>query len=204
MILIGRNLSPFVRRVAASLNLLGLPFEQRPLSTVDHKPEIMGFNPLGRVPALVLDDGTVLVDSTAILDALDETAGPGHALVPAAGPQRRAVLQALALGTGATEKAVAAFTERDRRPGGLSWPEQVDRLSAQAAGGLGALESLAAASDAWLCGGRLTQADITAAVALDFCDLVLPGLTAGRFPALAALRDRANAIPAIGETRWRG
>jgi glutathione S-transferase len=203
MILIGRNFSPFVRRTAASLNLLGLRYEQRVWSTVEQREQILAYNPLGRVPALVMEDGEVLVDSIAILDALDGLVGPDRALVPAAGRPRRAVMQALAFAIGATEKTVLAYSEATRRPADLVWPAQVEKLTAQARGGFAALEALAAGGP-WLCWEQLTQADVTAAVALDFADLVLPDLAAGRFPALAALRDRANAIAEIGETRWRG
>lgn len=202
MILIGRNFSPFVRRTAASLNLLGHAFEQRVWSTTEYREQILAYNPLGRVPALVLDDGEVLVDSNAILDTLDDMAGPTRALVPASGAPRRAVQRAVALAVGTIEKTVAAFAE-SRRPAQLVSAAQVERLSGQAAGGFAALEALAAGGG-WLVGETLTQADVTATVALDFAEQVLPELTAGRVPALAALRDRANAVPAIGSTRWTG
>lgn len=202
MILIGRNLSPFVRRTAASLNLLGLRFTQNPLSTAIQGDLVGNYNPLKRVPALELDDGEVLVDSAAILDALDEIAGPERALVPPSGTARRAVLRAVALGQGAMEKLVAAYYERDRRPKDLVWPESVERLAAQSAAGFAALDSLA--GDGWLIGERLTQADVTATVALDFADIVMPDLVQGRFARLGALRDRANAMDAIGSTRWAG
>ncbi|TAN55811.1 MAG: glutathione S-transferase family protein, partial [Rhodospirillales bacterium] len=68
MILIGRDLSPFTRRVAVSLAMLGLPFERKQLSTVTDATEVTNYNPLRRVPALALDSGEVLIDSTAILD----------------------------------------------------------------------------------------------------------------------------------------
>jgi glutathione S-transferase len=206
MILIGRNLSPFVRRCAASLRLMGFAHEQRALSVLDHKAEIASANPLGRVPALILPDGETVIDSSAILDALDEMAGPDRRLTPEAGAARRAVLRAVALGLGAMEKTVLAYYERDRRPSEYSWPEGMARLSAQAAAGLEALDALAAAAPcgAWLCGPRLTQADVTATAALDMAALVVPGVVAGRFAALAALAARANALPAIGETSWAG
>ncbi|NKC32496.1 glutathione S-transferase family protein [Falsiroseomonas selenitidurans] len=200
MILIGRNLSPFVRRTAASLNLLGLPYEQRPYSTVDNAAELKEFNPLGRVPALLLDSGEVLVDSTFILDVLDEMAGPDRALVPPAGAPRRAVLAALGLAVGATEKTVALFYET-RRPDGLVWPANQEKLSAQALAGFAALDRMALAGP-WLIGDRLTQADITMTAGLDFAEMMLPEVFTGRFPALAALRDRANTVPGIGATRW--
>ena len=99
-------------------------------------------------------------------------------------------------------------------------PEQLDALVAAAAraGVLlmrGAYQFGAVAHDdaaldmlaqgqPWLCGEAMTQADITVTAALDFADAVMPDFTAGRFPALSALRDRANAVPAIGDTRWKG
>lgn len=203
MILIGRNLSPFVRRVGASLAVLGIPYEQRHYGTVDQRAEILSLNPLGRVPALVLDDGEVLVDSIAILDAIDDLVGPDRALVPATGAPRRAAMRALALAVGATEKLVAAYQETKRRPAEFVWADAATKLLDQAAGGFTALDMLAQGQP-WLCGEAMTQADITVTAALDFADAVMPDFTAGRFPALAALRDRANAIPAIGDTRWKG
>lgn len=203
MILIGRNLSPFVRRVGASLAVLGIAYEQRHYGTVDQRAEILSLNPLGRVPALVMDDGEVLVDSVAILDAIDDMVGPDRALVPATGAPRRTAMRALAIAVGATEKLVAAYQETKRRPAELVWAEQGTKLLDQAAGGFQALDVMAS-GQGWLCGERLTQADITVATSLDFADAVMPGFTTGRFPALLALRDRANAIPAIGGTRWQG
>ncbi len=202
MQLIGRNLSPFVRRVAATLNLYGLPFEQVPLRATDQGAEIAAYNPLGRVPSLVLDGGEVLVDSAAILDHLDQMVGPERSLTPLSGPERRAVLHCLALGTGALERIVAAFYERDRRPPERVWPENVERLARHGRDGLAALE--ARAGGEWLVGGRMTQADVTAAVALDFVELTMPDLVAGALPKLKALRDRVDALPAVGDTRWRG
>ncbi|MBU8541574.1 glutathione S-transferase family protein [Falsiroseomonas tokyonensis] len=201
MILIGRNLSPFVRRTAAALNLLGLRYTQRPFSTVDNATEIRSFNPLGRVPALVMEDGEVLVDSAAILDALDDLAGPDRALVPRGGAARRAVLRANALATGATEKVVAAYYE-SRRPEALRWADNLAKQIGQAQAGFAALDQLAE-SGGWLCGEAPTLADLTAVARLDFADVVLPDLAAERFPALSALRDRANALEAIGSTRWQ-
>ena len=64
MILLGRYLSPFVRRVAATLELYGLPFENNPLQhTGDDAPKLRELNPVGRVPALILDDERIIVDS---------------------------------------------------------------------------------------------------------------------------------------------
>src|SRR5580658_49176 len=85
MLLIGMFDSPFVRRVAVSLRLLGLPFEHAAWSIGRDFERIRAYNPLGRVPTLVLDDGEALLDSSVILDYLDERVGYERALLPRAG-----------------------------------------------------------------------------------------------------------------------
>jgi glutathione S-transferase len=201
MKLIGRTLSPFVRRVAASLNLYGMEWEAVPLSTVTDGAEIMKLNPVGRVPALVLEDGEVLVDSSAILDHLDSLAGPA-ALIPSSGAERRQVLRAVAIGLGAAEKAVQAYYETARRPEALRWSEGAATLIAQAQGGFTALEAMLEGE--FLCLGRLTQADVTAIIGLDFANRVVPSMAEGRYPRLHTLGARLNADPRIGGTRFAG
>src|SRR5690554_5194247 len=155
MLLIGRDMSPFVRRSAVSLALLGFEPERRHLATTADFEAIKAINPLGRVPALVLDDGELIVDSTAILDWADEKAGPERALVPSAGPERRQVLRSIAFGLGAAEKAVQSHYERNLKAEGRTDPAWVARLEGQAAGGFGALEEALGDSE-WLH-GRMTQ-----------------------------------------------
>lgn len=201
MQLIGRTLSPFVRRVAATLNLYGIPFEHLAYSTVDDLPAILRYNPLGRVPALVLDDGEALIDSAAILDHLESLAPAAQALIPNEGAARRAALRAEALAIGACDKAVAAFTELKRRaPEHRSEAVAAGQLR-QVHGGLAALEAMA--PDPFLLGERMSHADIATVVLIDFLDVVHPGITAD-YPALSALRDRLNKIEAISATRWAG
>lgn len=201
MQLVGRLLSPFVRRVAATLNIYGLPYVSLPLSTITDGAAILAMNPVGRVPALILDSGEALVDSAAILDHLDERVGEA-ALIPRSGDDRRAVMRAVAIGLGATEKAVAAFYEGQRRPEGLRWAEGLAGLEGQARSGFAALEAMLEGE--FLCLGRLTQADLTAAIGHDFAMKVSPALVEGRFPRLAALAERLNADPRIGGTRFAG
>jgi len=199
VILIGRNLSPFTRRVAVTLRLLGIPCERQMLSTLDHGEQIRARNPLGRVPALVLDDGETLIESGAILDHIDELAGPERALTPARGAARRRVLRLVALATGACDKGVAAAYERQRRPADKIHPPWAEKCEGQAKAGLEALEK--EGGDGWLVGGRLTQADISAVCALDFIDAMLPGLLEmSAYPRLAALSARANAMEAFAST----
>jgi glutathione S-transferase len=80
MILIGQYDSSFVRRVAIALRLYGLHFEHRPWSTFGDGDKIAPFNPLSRVPTLLLDGGEALIESTAIRDYLDELVGAEEAM----------------------------------------------------------------------------------------------------------------------------
>jgi glutathione S-transferase len=112
MILIGQYDSPFVRRVAIALRLYGLAFEHRPWSTFGEGDKIAPFNPLRRVPTLLLDGGEALIESTAILDYLDELVGPERAMIAERGPARRHALKICALATGLGDKAVSLVYER--------------------------------------------------------------------------------------------
>ena len=201
MILVGRYRSPFVRRVAASMKLHGIAYERRVLSTITDGDAIRAVNPLGRVPALILDSGETLIESWAILDYLDETAGPARALVPPRGAERREVLQRVALTIGAVEKAVALAYEIQRRPKQLIYPEWAEKLRGQARAGLAELDKILGPDKPWLALGRLTQADVSAVATWDFLGNMLAGTFApAEFPRLAALSERANRLPAFAET----
>src|SRR3954452_10295630 len=112
MFLIGQYDSPFVRRVAIALRLYGLAFEHRPWSTFSDADKIAPYNPLRRVPTLVLEGGEVLIESGAILDHLDEMVGPAKAMIAEGGPGRRHALKICALATGLADKAVSLVYER--------------------------------------------------------------------------------------------
>src|SRR4029078_1982126 len=101
MLLIGVCDSPYVRRVVISMQRLGLPFEHGNWSVGADFDRIRKYSPLGRVPVLVMDDETVLVESGAILDALDGLVGPGKALLPPSGTSRREALRLMSLAVGA-------------------------------------------------------------------------------------------------------
>src|SRR6266566_8497622 len=107
MFLIGPYDSPFVRRTAIALRLYGIAFKHRPWSTVGAADKIAPYNPLRRVPTLVLDDGEALIESTAILDFLDELVGSDRAMIAERGPVRRHHLRICAMGSGLADKAVS-------------------------------------------------------------------------------------------------
>ena len=89
MFLIGQYDSPFVRRVAIALRLYGIAYDHKPWSTFGDAVAIAPYNPLRRVPTLVLDSGEALIESAMILDYLDDTVGPEKAMLPAKGAERR-------------------------------------------------------------------------------------------------------------------
>lgn len=197
MILIGMVDSPYVRRVAVSLRLLGLDFEHRAWSVGKDFDRIREFNPLGRVPTLVLDDGEVLAESGAILDWLDEHVGPERALLPRSGADRRRSLQVMAIATGAADKGVAQLYEGAFRPPEKRHEPWVARCRAQMEAGLEALERVCAqAPGEWLLGDRMGQVDITLTAVSTFLHESLQ-LDAARLPALARRTARGEALPAF-------
>jgi glutathione S-transferase len=201
MILIGMFDSPFVRRVAVSMKLLGFSFEHRNWSVGRDLAQIRKYNPVGRVPTLVLDDGEPLIESSSILDYLDDVIGGERALLPRTGVARRQGLKLMAMATGAAEKGVTQLYEGAFRPEERRHAPWVERCRAQMEGGLEELERACAKldRDAWLLGTRMTQADITVACASTFMHEALQ-LDASKRPALAALTARCEALPEFEST----
>lgn len=204
MLLIGMFDSPFVRRVAVSLKLLEIPFEHANWSVGRDFDRIREFNPLGRVPTLVTDDGQRLAESGAILDWIDERVGPDRALLPRAGAERRTALNFMAMATGAAEKGVLQLYERVFRPEEKRHAPWVERCHSQMSAALAALDRAVGERgiSQWLVGRRMTQADITAACAFTFLDDALR-VAADRvmYASLATLAARCESLPAFQETR---
>ena len=110
MFLIGQYDSPFVRRVAIAMRLYGVTFDHKPWSTFGDAEKIAPYNPLRRVPTLVLDTGEALIDSHIILDYLDELVGEDKAMIAPHGAERRRHLRICALATGLGDKSVSSST----------------------------------------------------------------------------------------------
>jgi glutathione S-transferase len=196
MILVGQFDSPVTRRVAVTLNHYGIPFTRDTSSIFGDAAHVQTINPLIRIPALILDDGEVLIDSAAIIDHLDEQVGPARALIPPSGDDRRQILQATALGMGCFEKAVALFYEGYFHPAAHVSTVWQSRCEHQLAAGLAALE--ARAGHPWLYGDDLSHADIMATCAIGYLNLRLPQAFApGRYPKLEALATTCEAMPAF-------
>lgn len=194
MILIGQYDSPFVRRVAIALDIYGLAVEHRPWSTFGDAEKLGAYNPLRRVPTLVLDDGTALIESGAILDWADEHVGRARALIRDRGVARRDQLKICALATGLADKAVSLLYERvlhsEKSP---VWEE---RCRSQIDAVLDALEmaKFKLVTPYWFGAGP-GHADIAVACALRFVSEAHPGLfEPARHPALADHAARCEAL----------
>ncbi|MBR1128750.1 glutathione S-transferase family protein [Bradyrhizobium iriomotense] len=199
MFLIGQYDSPFVRRVAIALRLYGLAFEHKPWSTFGDADKIAPYNPLRRVPTLVLDDGEALIESASILDYLDELVGAERAMLPRSGAGRRKHLRICALASGLGDKAVSLLYERVLRKEQLAlW---VERCQAQIGDVLKVLEAerVKVTTPYWL-GDRIGHADIVVACVVRFTREAHPQLfDAARYPALSAHAERCDALAPFQE-----
>ena len=195
MILIGQYDSPFVRRVAIAMALYGLPYEHRPWSTFGDAEKIRPYNPLLRVPTLVLDDGETLIDSHIIIDHIDSLVEPQRRMFPVEEPARRRALKVAALAAGLSDKAISLFYET-RLHDKVSdlW---VERCRSQISAVLAALAADRAArlGEYWF-GDRIGHADVIVATMLRHLSEAHPGLVApADYPALMAHWDRMESLP---------
>jgi glutathione S-transferase len=197
LILIGQYDSPFVRRVAIAMKLYDMAYEHRPWSVFGDADKIAPFNPLIRVPTVVLDSGDVLIESAMILDYLDENAGDAKALIASNGHARREALKIGALATGLADKAVALVYERVlHKEKSEAW---LARCTGQVERVLNALEADRAARPTpfWF-GDAIGHADIAVACALRFAREAHPRIfSSTRWPTLIAHSDRCEALPAF-------
>lgn len=200
MILIGQYDSPFVRRVGIAMTLYGMEFEHRPWSSFGDADRLRAFNPLTRVPTLVLDDGFVLTDSHMILDYLDGLVD--QPLFPRMEPARHRVLKIAALGCGLADKAVSLFYERAMHA--TISPSFDARCRTQIGAVLAALEADLASRRVsepdtgpyWF--GPLSHADIAVGCAWRFVTEAHPGLIdPASLPHLHRLSVVLEALPAF-------
>jgi len=196
MQLIGMLDSPYVRRAAIALQLLGLRFEHNPLSVFRTFDQFSTINPVVKAPTLVCDDGGVLMDSTLILEYAQALAGPRRRLLPEslAELQRALLIDGLALA--ACEKSVQIVYEQQLRPAEKQHAPWLGRVMGQMQAAYAALEQAVAQHPPALERGTIGRAGVSAAVAWHFTQALLPGLVAlERHPVLAALSARAEALP---------
>ncbi|SFI13319.1 glutathione S-transferase N-terminal domain-containing protein [Albimonas pacifica] len=174
MILTGLYDSPFARRVALALHVHGVAFERAALSVFGDFEAVMRANPLGRAPALQLDDGRIVSDSRAIIEWIEdpEAGFGGPMLAPEGAHARFAMLEAEGLAIGLADKAVARSAE-NRRPAQLQDREQILRLEKQMTSGLDWLERWA---DRRSTSGEPDRADLAAVCAATYLAQKWPGV----------------------------
>ena len=201
MRLYGRYNSPYVRRVAVTMRLYGLDYEHENIIPFDDgRRDITRVNPIARVPVLELPDGECLVDSTAIIDHLDEIAGPDHALIPRAGSKRRQVLKFVAIELGIMDKLVAILYERQFRPKKKWHRPWIAACEAQIRDGFNWIDN--EINDDWLISDQMTQADVSLAVFWDFATRIRPRFFADfNCKHIDIITEKLNNFPAFQQTR---
>ena len=199
-VLVGMFDSPYVRRVAITLEQLGVAFEHRPWSVGRDQAKLREINPLGRVPVVLLPSGETLIESSIILDYFDEQAGPQRRLLPAAGPPRRAVQDWLALTVGTLDKGIQIVYDKVFKPAEKQHAPWLQRCREQTAGALAELERrcLECGDATWLVGGAISQADITLACFITYLRDAVP-VDLAPTPALRARVARLEAMPVFAK-----
>lgn len=195
MQLVGMLDSPFVRRVAITMRLLGLHYEHNPLSIFRSYDEFRQLNPLVKVPSLICDDGEILVDSTLIIDYLETLAG--RSLMPTDVAERQVALQRTGAALVAMEKVAQRIYELKVRPAEYQYEPWLDRLNEQLASAIDAMETaVTGLESSWMFGEEITQADISTAVAWRFVNYAAPAIAEETVrPALMAFSARAEKTP---------
>ncbi|HEY6994779.1 MAG TPA: glutathione S-transferase family protein [Xanthobacteraceae bacterium] len=189
--------SPFVRKIRIAASVLGLDRDValERADTMNASDSIRLQNPLGKIPALVLEDGTVLFDSRVILEYLDHRAGGGR-IIPKDASARFSALRLQALADGIMDASVLLVYEGRWRPPERHEPKWIDLQNGKVARALAALETAPPALDTPPNVGQ-----IALACALGYRDFRFPGSWRKDHPRLAAwLDDFARRVPAFAAT----
>ncbi|MGC0956998.1 glutathione S-transferase [Pantoea agglomerans] len=192
MILIGMLDSPYVRRVAIYMKVLGIQFEHRPLSVFGDFDALTKINPAVKVPTLITDDNQVLIDSTLIIYYLEKYCGHSPAPTSASGVEEFRDLHLIGFALAACEKAVQIVYEQRLRPEEKQHQPWVDRVTQQLHGAWQTLENGLRESHP----DMLSVAGISIAVAWSFTELMLPDtVSRALYPELAGFTLLAEQRP---------
>lgn len=195
MRLIGMLDSPYVRRVAISLEFLGVPFEHESVSVFSTFDQFRGINPVVKAPTLVCDDGEVLMDSSLILQYVEATRPRIESLWPKDPLEYQHDLRAVSLALTACEKSVQIVYERNLRPAAAQHEPWVERVTGQVLAAYGALEQEVQRRNVAFRNPR-SQASIAAAVAWQFTQSMIASVVpASSYPELVRLSARMEQTP---------
>jgi glutathione S-transferase len=187
--------SPYVRRVAVSLQLLGLPFEHRSISVFSTFEQFRQINPVVKAPSLVCDDGEVLMDSTLILEYAEGLSAASKSLMPSGAAERQHALRIIGLALAACEKSVQIIYERTLRPSEKLHQPWITRVQGQLLAACDALETELQRRPLAVTRQTISQAGVTTAVTWHFMHKMLPEVVeALRCPALQAFSAQAEKL----------
>jgi glutathione S-transferase len=187
--------SPYVRKVMVVAHETGVAGRMRvtPVNTREEPDTILPFNPLAKIPALVLDDGSTIFDSPVICEYLDTEFG-GRRLLAESGPQRWRTLTREALADGILDAGLLVRHER-LRPAEL---QSKDWIAAQLGKIYAGLDALEREADAF---GALDLGLIAVGCALGYLPLRVPEIThRERWPKLFAWFDEVSRRPSFSKT----
>lgn len=194
MRLIGMLDSPYVRRVAISLDLLGVPFTHEAVSVFSTFEQFQRINPVVKAPTLVCDNGDVLMDSSLILQFVEATLTRDCLWSHDAAMYQRE-MRCVGLALAACEKSVQIVYERNLRPAHAQHEPWMQRVRGQMLAAYADLEAEVGAHTAQYATTR-SQACVTTAVVWQFTQSMLAALVPTReHPAIAALASRMEATP---------
>jgi glutathione S-transferase len=198
MILRSSPSSPFVRKVRIGMSVLCLDdrIEVQPADLNDPADTIRAQNPLGKIPALVDEDGIAYYDSRVILEYLDHLAGGGR-IIPREVKARFAALRLQALCDGILDASVLVVYEERYRPADKRVESWTERQEAKVARGMAALEDAPPAIDATPNVGQIALACV-----LGYRDLRFGGSWRQDYPRLLAWHDEfAARVPSFNATK---
>ncbi len=188
MRLIGMLDSPYVRRVAISLDLLGIGFQHESVSVFSTFEAFKAINPVVKAPTLVCGDGAIIMDSSLILQFAEAEAG--RSLFPSDPSLRRHAFAAVGTALAGCEKGAQIVYERSLRPKAAQYEPWMERVTGQLLAAFGALENQVQGKPE-VFDDASGQAALTAAVVWGFTQAMLPQLViAEAYPGIAALAAR--------------
>ena len=197
--LIASKTSPFARKVRIALAEKKVEYQIVESSAWEPGNPVHAYNPLGKLPVLILDDGTHLYDSRVIVEYVD-LVSPVSRLIPEPARQRIAVKKWEALADGVCDAAATIVIER-RRPANLQSEEWIDRQRRKIAEGVGEL-ARELGDRAWCYGESCSLADIATGCALGYLDLRHGELDwRDRYPNLARLAERLGKRASFADTQ---
>ena len=201
MILVGMLDSPYVRRCAVSMKLMGVPFEHKSLSVFRTFDQFRAVNPVVKAPTLVCADGAVLMDSTLILEYIESQVGESRRLMPAHGIDHREALRLTGLALAACEKCVQIFYEKTLRPEEKRHGPWLERVIGQANAAFVELERDMQGAKPWMRGAKLTAADVAVECAWRFAQHATPDeVLSAKYPRLVQHCMRAEELPEFAST----